>query len=238
MPDRLLRHRPAAPLDTYVECFWWSRRDTLQPFCEHMLPSGSAQLIFALHEAPILCVPGSSSDVVSWSRGVLHGPQWNYFISGPKPRGAVVGVSFRPGAAGAVLGLPVTEFADRHIPIEEVWGARGRALHERLLAAMDPTAVFGILERELSERLEGPLRMHPAVLLGLSPHVQRLQFEALHRAVPRGGRAHPEALLSRAAVRDSSALPRVRRCPGPRQRRESGRTRRVGRLLGPGASDS
>jgi len=84
-----------------------------------MLPGGSAQLVFALHKMPMVCRPGPSSmDSVHWSRGVVHGPQWNYYIAGPKPGGAVAGVSFRPGAAGAILGVPITELTDRHITLE------------------------------------------------------------------------------------------------------------------------
>lgn len=48
----ILRYRPSAPLSNYVECLWWSQRDLPQLHGEHMLPSASAQLIFALHEAP------------------------------------------------------------------------------------------------------------------------------------------------------------------------------------------
>jgi hypothetical protein len=51
---QLIRHRPAAPLDRYIECFWCSHRDEPQDHGEHMLPSGNAQLVFALHEVPIL----------------------------------------------------------------------------------------------------------------------------------------------------------------------------------------
>ena len=164
-----IRYRPAAPLDTYVELFWWSQRAAPQLACEYMLPGGSAQLIFALHETPIVCRPSTTStDSVIWSRGVVHGPQWNYFVSGPKPRGAVVGVAFRPGAAGAILGVPITEVTDRHITIDELWGDRGRALHDRLLAANHPFDVFRILEQALTARLKRPLLIHPAVAHALA----------------------------------------------------------------------
>lgn len=168
---RLIRYRPAPPLDAYVECFWWSQRDEAQLFCEHMLPSGNAQLIFALHETPIVCLPHSlSTTPVGWSRGLVHGPQWSYFVSGPKPRAAAAGVSFRPGAAGAILGVPITEITDRHVTIDALWGARGHALNERLLAAAEPADVFHTLEQELTTRLKCPLLIHPAVAHALAAH--------------------------------------------------------------------
>jgi AraC-like DNA-binding protein len=168
---RLIRYRPAAPLDTYVECFWWSQRDDPQMSCEHMLPSGGVQLLFALHDAQIVCMPSSSyAEPMVWSRGLVRGPQWNYFVSGPKPRGAVAGVSFRPGAAGALLGVPITELTDRHVTVDALWGARGLALRERLLAAGEPQSVFRMLEQDLTTRLERPLLINPAVAHALASH--------------------------------------------------------------------
>jgi AraC-like DNA-binding protein len=166
---QLIRHRPAPPLDRYVECLWWSRRDEPQDYCERILPSGGVQLLFALHEMPIICWPGSlSTRRIDWSGGLVHGPQWNYYIAGPKPRGAVAGVAFRPGAAGAVLGLPMAELADHHVPLSMLWGKRGRELHERLMGARDSMDVFSILEHNLLADIQRRLLMHPAIAHVLS----------------------------------------------------------------------
>jgi AraC-like DNA-binding protein len=165
---QLIRYRPAAPLDRYVQCFWWSRRDSPQEYCEHILPSGGVQLLFALHETPILCWPGAlSKRKFAWSGSLVHGPQWNYYMAGPKPRGAVAGVAFRPGAAAAVLGLPMEELADRHVSLSTLWGRRGQELHERLMAATD-SEVFGILEQSLRASIQQSLLMHSAVAQALS----------------------------------------------------------------------
>jgi len=167
---RTIRYRPAAPLDSYVDCFWWSQRDEPQLHCEHMLPSGTAQLIFALHDHPLACWMGSTrANPLIWTRGLLHGPQWSYFVSGPKPCGVVAGVSFRPGAAGHVLGLPITELTDRHVTLDTLWGAAGQSLHERLREAAKPPAVFQVIERELLARLKRPLLIHPAIAHALAP---------------------------------------------------------------------
>jgi AraC-like DNA-binding protein len=166
----LVRLRPSAPLDRYVECLWWSVRDEAQLVGEHMLPSGRAQLIFTLHDVPMVCRSGSPAAApVMWSRGVVHGPQSKYYRAGPKPRGAVVGVSFKP-AASALLGAPVSEFTDQHVPIEELWGARARSLHEQLCGADSPAASLKMLERELCGRLVRPLLLHPAVAHALGRH--------------------------------------------------------------------
>jgi AraC-like DNA-binding protein len=166
---QLIRHRPAAPLDAYIKWIWWSRRDQTENSCEHMLPSGSAQLIFALHEAQIVCRPNAAQQgSMVWSRGIVHGPQWSYYQSGAKPPGVIVGVSFWPGAADAILRVPIAELTDRHVPIDALWGDRGNALREELLTAGSPTNVFRVLERELTARLERPLLLHPAIAHALA----------------------------------------------------------------------
>ena len=164
----LYRYRPSAPLDAFVEWLWWSHREQPSAVCEHALPSGSADLVIALHDEQISWAgPAGGSSWSRCTRGVVHGPQTTYFLTGPKPKGTVIGVSFRPGAAGAVLGVPAEALVDRHVSIEELWGCRGRELHERLSSAVDPRAALTLLERELLARIHRPLLIHPAVAYAL-----------------------------------------------------------------------
>jgi len=173
----MVRYRPPAPLDSYIEWMWWSQRDVQQLYCEHMLPSASAQVIFALHDEPLTWRKNLTDKTSAvWTRGVVHGPQWSYFVSGPKPRGAAAGVSFRPGTAGAVLGVPITELTDLHISIDALWGARGRSMHQRLVDAHEPMAVFGVIEQELLSRLTRPRLIHPAIAHALVDPVQGWGF--------------------------------------------------------------
>jgi AraC-like DNA-binding protein len=179
----LLRYRPATPIGQFVECFWWSKRSEPQTYCEHILPSGRAQLVFALHDDPIVYRASGSSDWVAWTGSVVHGPQWRHYIAGPKPCGAVMGVSFRPGCAGAVLGVVMSELANQHVSLGALWGKRGEELQERLRAAIDPQAAFRILETHLNARIQTPLLVHPAVARALassrlSPRISAIQHEA------------------------------------------------------------
>jgi len=76
----LLRYRPAAPIGQFVECFWWSERSEPQTYCEHILPSGRAQVVFALHDDPIVYRASSASGWVTWTGNVVHGPQWRTIL--------------------------------------------------------------------------------------------------------------------------------------------------------------
>src|SRR5688572_30171497 len=98
------RYRPSAPLNVAIDCIWFSRRNEGSASREHMLPTGNANLVITLHDSPIDWAHDNGGiQWRSWTRGVVHGPQKRYYLVGPKPKGAVVGVSFKPGMAAALL---------------------------------------------------------------------------------------------------------------------------------------
>ncbi|HEX4157740.1 MAG TPA: helix-turn-helix transcriptional regulator [Rhizomicrobium sp.] len=159
-----VKHRPAPPLDKLVECLWWSERNAPLDAVEHMLPTGAAYVVFPLHDLPMACRAASPGrEVFQWKRGIAHGPQSGFYMSGPKPAGAVAGIALQPGAAEAIIGIPSSELAGQHVMMNALWGPRADILHERLCEAARPTAVFQILEQELLGRLRQPLLIHPAV---------------------------------------------------------------------------
>jgi AraC-like DNA-binding protein len=193
---QLIRYRPAPPLDRYVECFWWSHRDESQHPSEYMLPSGAAQLLFALHEKPILCRPSGSGPAMVWSGSIVHGPQSSYYMAGPKPKGGCVGVSFRPGGAGAVLGVSMAELADRHVALNVIWGARGVDLHDRLMSAATPKEMFQILDQNLSARIHRPLLIHPAIARALASRDEHGAFPARVADVQRAAGFSPRHFIA------------------------------------------
>jgi AraC-like DNA-binding protein len=105
----------------------------------------------------------------SWTRGIVHGPQSRYYVAGPKPSGTVIGAAFRPGMAGAVLGIPMSALVDRHVPFDELWGYSAVELMDELANARDVPAALRLLEKALSARIHRPLLIHPAVAQALQP---------------------------------------------------------------------
>ncbi|HEY5990531.1 MAG TPA: hypothetical protein VIV12_29690 [Streptosporangiaceae bacterium] len=53
-----------------------------------------------------------------------RGPDTGPVVGDLRPGEFIVGLRFRPGAAGTVLGLPAVELRDARISLEEIWGAR------------------------------------------------------------------------------------------------------------------
>lgn len=84
-----------------VACLW--TRDAPRPRTRRILPDA--------------CV-----DIVSVDgRLIVAGPATRAHVS--TSGGAISGVRFRIGAAGAALGLPAAELLDVSVPLEDVWGA-------------------------------------------------------------------------------------------------------------------
>jgi AraC-like DNA-binding protein len=66
---------------------------------------------------------------------------------------AVVTIHFRPAGALPFLGTPLGELENSCVGLAELWGAQGRALHERLIAASAPARRIAIIELFLLDRL-------------------------------------------------------------------------------------
>jgi AraC-like DNA-binding protein len=124
MPNRELAPPPG--LEEQVACVW--------------IGDGSA-----VHVLPDACV-----DVV-WTKGQLMvaGPATGPDLAPATPGQGRCGVRFRVGAAGAALGLPASELLDEIVPVEEIWGAGGRRLADRVALAERPVdaLVAGVYER-------------------------------------------------------------------------------------------
>jgi AraC-like DNA-binding protein len=113
MPNRELA--PPRGLEQQVACVW--------------IGDGSA-----VHVLPDACV-----DIV-WTQGrlVVAGPATGPDLAAATPGQGRCGVRFRVGAAGAALGLPASALLDEIVPIEEIWGATGRRLEDRVALAERP----------------------------------------------------------------------------------------------------
>jgi AraC-like DNA-binding protein len=98
-------------------------------------------------------VPDGCVDLV-WRGGVLTivGPDTSAFMSPLEPGATIVGLRFRPGAAGAALGLPASELRDVRLSLDDVWGRHGAELAERLGSADGAAAQRRVLEEALLAR--------------------------------------------------------------------------------------
>jgi AraC-like DNA-binding protein len=79
-----------------------------------------------------LVLPDGSLDViVRDGRAVVAGPDTGPVLARTESGTRVVGLRLRPGAAAA-LGVPGDELRDVRVPLEDLWGAAGRELGQRV----------------------------------------------------------------------------------------------------------
>lgn len=131
-------HPPHPALRDLVACTWESRTDDER--VQRVIPDGCVDLIwFADRE---LLIAGADT-----------GPR-QVRVPGGRHTSAI---RLRPGAAGAVLGLPAAEIRDQLFPATSV--CRGAAALEEALAAAGPRRRLELLSAAVAERRAEPDRL-------------------------------------------------------------------------------
>ena len=176
----MLLHKPTNPLlSPLVNCIWYvsGGRSTR----ELALPTGTTELVINLRSAPMRIF----SDVddfrgQSFPRSVICGTHSRYFVLGSSPDDTVIGVHFLPGGAMPFLRLPLSEVADAHVSLEDIWGISRTEVLRDWLASLPPADAVRALEGVLLAMLEEGYSHHPAVQLALrefnrEPALARIQ---------------------------------------------------------------
>lgn len=126
--------RPPAGLLPLVACLW--EHHGLSNREQRVIPDGCVDLVWLGGE---LVVVGADTGPV-----VLK-------PSGEEGSAPASGIRLRPGAAGAVLGIPASEVRDLSVPIREVWPGLGPALDDEL-AAVDLPGRLDVMARTVLQR--------------------------------------------------------------------------------------
>lgn len=131
---------PVRAISGLVTCVWVQQiaPTAAGHYAHHTVPNGATEL---------LCVIGESPRVV--------GPQTTHAAS-LATAGSVVGVRFWPGAAGALLGLPIDLLADLDVEATALLDADAVArLTEAVATAPSPWAAATVLESFVAEHVSG-----------------------------------------------------------------------------------
>jgi AraC-like DNA-binding protein len=132
----------------------------VSPYRELAPPTGLLPVVACLweHEAPPgheqRIIPDGCVDLVRLDGElVVVGADTGPVVSGPSsaPASHTSGIRLRPGAAGAVLGIPASEVRDLRVPLADVWPDVGPALADALSEA-DPPGRLDLLARTVLQR--------------------------------------------------------------------------------------
>jgi len=157
-------HRPAPPLDRFVEQLWYWEGMPLPHGRDRLLPSGCSGLVINLHEDETRCYHGPDDDQVERMPGaVLCGAYSQYFVIDTLEQRANIGVAFQPGGTWPFFDPASDELQNQHIALRDLWGSAGETLRERILAAPTPSAKLLLLEAELLAQAIRPLQRRTEV---------------------------------------------------------------------------
>ncbi len=182
---------------------------------EHVLPTGQMHLVFRLSGAPLRLFDGPD-DLAGRAIGcaVVGGARRGHYVRDVSRPGASVGAQLRPGAAELLFHASAEELAERHTPLEELWGHGADEALARLQEAHGdgsaPGRTLAAFEELLLARLPRVRALHPAVAHALADEGATDDVAALVRASGVSHR-HFVAVFRRATGLSPKTFTQVRR---------------------------
>jgi AraC-like DNA-binding protein len=200
-------YRVPPPLDSMIECVWFLRSaadaadaadvDGDAPDgTQRVMPDGCIELI--VHFGDAFAALSESGTAMRQSTSMLVGMLTRPIVLQPPATVDTMGVRFRPGGAYPFIAAPLAEFTDRAVNLDDLWGARGRGLIDRLGAARDDAERLAIVSRELTSHLTAQLRSPRTTAAAAEP--DRLIGFVVDGLTQSAGRASIADLANRVGV--------------------------------------
>lgn len=161
-------YQPPAPLDQFIENFWYWEGDAVPHRKELIMASPSMGLLVKLDEDELRHYDGADFGVLHRCRGIaITGPNMGHFaIDALQTK--IMGVQFKSGGAYPFFDPPPRLLCNEHVALEDIWGLDAGRLHQQLVEAPSVEAKFRLLRDALLLRMPRALQRHPAVALALA----------------------------------------------------------------------
>jgi AraC-like DNA-binding protein len=162
-----LTRAPRPALRPFVRSLWaidLAGEPALGPARERVLPAGSMHLAIRLSDDPLRVFDGVD-DATGRAMGlaVVGGARAGFYVRDVSRPARSVGAELEPGASALLFGAPADALAERHTPLDELWGRAAAEARERLDAARGLDERLDLLEALLAARLPRVRAVHPAV---------------------------------------------------------------------------
>lgn len=168
-----LTRSPRPSLRPFVRTLWATSHPTppasIPATRERVLPTGDMHLVFRLSDHPLRLlddVDGASGHTIG--HAVVGGARASFYVREVANPAWSVGAQLGPGAAELLFGMPAGKLADRHIPLDDLWGRSAERVREQLFEARHPERQLDLLESLLAARLPTVRGLHPAVAQALA----------------------------------------------------------------------
>ncbi|ABF40427.1 transcriptional regulator, AraC family [Candidatus Koribacter versatilis Ellin345] len=164
---KFLHRIPKPPLSRFVRVLWFYEGYETAHKKERILPTGTIEVVFNLKEdITRVYDPRKNNECLTHRGALISGMLTEYTVIDTDEQMHVMGMHFAPGGAFPFFDLPLSEFKDQHLSLEDAWGPSANTLRERLLALPSVEAKFDLLEAALMEKMMA-FEHHKAVLFAL-----------------------------------------------------------------------
>jgi AraC-like DNA-binding protein len=157
-------------------------------FRERVLPTGRMHLVFRSSAHPLRILDGPQNRLGdTFAHAVVGGVRAGAYLREVLPDGASVGAELRAGACMALFGVPANVLAERHTPLEDLWGAEAMHACDHIFSArgaVDQLDAFAQILAARLPRVHGP---HPAVAAALAGF---RESQHVHAMVEASGYSH------------------------------------------------
>ncbi|MCB2197924.1 helix-turn-helix domain-containing protein [bacterium] len=140
------RFIPTYPLSNHVEFIQYHHGYNPSHDRERLLPDGQIEMIIPLEDDPLSVYDNQTlNPALPLKRGFLSGIRTKYITIDVGRNLGMVVTRFHPGGAHALFGIPMDEFGDLVIELEQLWGQPFLDLRQRMLEADRPSFILKAL---------------------------------------------------------------------------------------------
>ncbi len=152
-------HRPAPPLSHFVSRLWYCEAYSAAHPVEKILPTGHFEIVINLYRSHIANFIQRHGHAARIERApaLITGVHTRSMLVATEDMRRLIGVSFQPGGAPALLNIPAHECTNLDVDLNS------GGLRDALLESKSTSAAFAILESSLSAKLGRGLPAHPAI---------------------------------------------------------------------------
>ncbi len=130
---------------------------------ERVLPTGMMHLAIRLSNPLELYDDIHDGNKRELGYAVIGGARSTYYVRDVSEPGVSVGAELLPGDSELFFGVPANELADRHTPLEDLWGQVAVEIRSRLVASNSLEERLNLFEELLINRVPRIHAIHPAV---------------------------------------------------------------------------
>ena len=143
---------PDISLRSYIDCYWLIENDTISSpgARERIIPDGFSELVFRFGD-PIKIFNASQNGEIQ-SNALVAGQIRSPVFIEPQGKTGSLGVKFKPNAIIHYLKLPLQEFTDATVALEDVFGRESREITDKLAEAISHQDMFAVMDEYFLQR--------------------------------------------------------------------------------------